>query len=83
MMQLDNMSQVLIVLVPSIIALIVSYAAFENNFTYFLYFELAFLTLFIGLNVIEYYYLSIVILVLAILIYRAVAPEIEKRREQT
>ena len=77
-MPIDNVSQVLIVLIPSIIALFLSYAFFENSFNYFLWFELIFLTLFVGLNIIDYYYLAVVILVLAILLYQAIEPNLRK-----
>jgi len=68
--------QVIVVVIPTFIALLVSYVCFENNFNYFLYMELIFLTFFIGLNIIDYYYLTVVIIILAIVIYRAVEPRL-------
>ena len=76
-MAVDAIGQVLLVVVTVIISLIISYSFFDNSFNYMLYFELIFLTLFISFNVIEYYYLSVVILVLAILIFRAIEPELK------
>lgn len=77
-MVIDNVSQVLLVLIPSIIALIVSYGFFENSFNYFLYFEIIFMALFVGLNIIDYYYLAVVILIAAILVYRAIEPSLKE-----
>lgn len=79
-MPIDPISQTIIVGMPTIIALIISYAFFENSFNYFLYFELIFLTLFVGLNIIDFYWLAIVIFVLSILIYRAIEPRIKEKR---
>jgi len=75
---LDYVSQALLVLIPSIIALIMSFAFFENSFNYFLYFEIIFMALFVGLNIIDYYYLAVVILIAAILVYRAIEPSLKE-----
>jgi len=80
-MSLTIIEQIIMVLIPSIIGLIVSYAFFENSFNYFLYFELIFLSLFVGIGLIETYYLAIVLFILAFITYQAVDPVISKWRE--
>jgi len=78
---LDYVSQGIVVAITAILSLSICLLFFENNFTYFLYFEIIFLFLFIGLNVIEYYYLSLAILFLAIVIYRSIAPRLKGESE--
>lgn len=78
-MSIDPISQILIVAFPTIMSLIISYAFFENSFNYFLYFELIFLTLFVGLEIIDFWWLSIVIFVISIIIYRAIEPRLKER----
>lgn len=73
-MAIDIISQTLLALIPSIIALLVCYAYFDNSLNYFLYFEAIFLAFFVGMNVIDLWYLSLVLLILAIIIYRAIEP---------
>ena len=73
-MMLDYFSQIILVSITAIIALSISYMFFEKTFSYFLYFEIIFMFLFVSLGVIDYYYLAIAILLLAIVIYNLVAP---------
>lgn len=72
--------QFLLVFITMILSLMTCYLFFKMNWNYFLYFELIFLLLFIGYELIEFYYISLVVILLAILIYRALAPEISRRR---
>ena len=64
--------EVLLVVITLFLSLAISYTFFEMNFSYFLAFELIFLLLFISFNVIAYYYLSIVILIFAIFVYKSI-----------
>jgi len=82
-MALDYVMSGILAITTVIIALVICYAFFENNFQYFLYFELIFLTLFWALNIIDYLYITVIILIFAIILYRLIVPELNKRRDET
>lgn len=81
-MALEIYEQLLLVLVPSIIALIIIFGFFDNNFNYFLLFECVFLFLFVGFNIIDYYYLVLAILILVILIYDSATEMMKEEKEK-
>lgn len=73
-MAIDYVAQGILVLSTCVISLIICYAFFENSFSYFLHFETILLILFVALGVIEFYYLAVAILFVAIIIYQNVEP---------
>lgn len=46
-----------------------------------MYFEIIFITLFVAFNIIDFYYLAVVILAIAILAYQAVEPHVRGEKE--
>jgi len=81
-MTIDPINQVLIICVPFIVGLIISYAFFENSFTYLLYFMTIFIIVFVSLGIIDFYYISISVLIIAIIIYQTVEPELRRDRNE-
>lgn len=80
-MAIDLISQILIVVVTVVLSLIICYAFFDNSFTYFLYFETYILLYFVAFGVIDFFYLSIAILFIAIIVYQSVIPQIRGDNE--
>jgi len=70
--------QFLLIGITALVALGLVYMFFDMNFMYFLYFEILFLLLFIGFGLIEAYWLSIVIFLLSLIIYQAIAPRLSR-----
>lgn len=79
-MAIDPFLQVLLVVIPLIVALFVVYIWFDMNWNYLLYFTIIFILVFVGTGVIDWYYVSIVILVFSLLIYQSVNAYIRQRR---
>lgn len=80
-MAIDLISQVLIVVVTVILSLLICYAFFDNSFTYFLYFETYILLYFVAFGIVNFFYLSIAILFIAIIVYQSVIPQLRGDNE--
>lgn len=80
-MPIDYITGGLLVLATVIITFIICYAFFDNSFTYFLYFETMLLIFFVAFGVIDFFYLSIAVLFIAIIIYQAIEPSFRGEKQ--
>lgn len=61
-----------------LLALVICYVFFENKFNYILSFTAFFMLVFIGLGVVDYSYLALVVLIIALVLYLAIQPKFSK-----
>lgn len=71
----------ILIVIPVIIALLISYVFFDNNFNYTMYFTMIFMLILIGMGVIDFYFFAIVVLIFSIMFYLSIAPKIKERNE--